>query len=343
MSERSKDLIAILLLLVFGALVWWFLYLVFAESSSKPFDKPIIVEIPHGATSRAVARILAENGVLLRPNLFVLVAKITGFESKLRAGYFRFKYRPSVWRCLRMLTRGGSFDVKITVPEGFTIYEIAGLAQRELGVDSVSFLQACRDTAILRKYGIDAPSMEGFLFPETYLVPKGISSESLVAIFHHEFRRRWRPEWGARAESLGLTLEQVVTLASIIEAEAHVKDEQGVISSVYHNRLKLGMPLQADPTAAYGLAKINEPVTPEDLRSKTPYNTYIYRGLPPGPICNPGEDAIKAALYPESTDYLYFVSRMDGTHIFSKTLKEHNKAINRVRRLIKVNKAKSKI
>ncbi len=312
-----------------------FLYSLFAVDTSVVFEKPIIVDIPPGANTSTAAEILLYEGVLHHPILFKFIARITGLHKKIRAGRFRF-YRPlSVWQVLKEITKGGSFDITITVPEGFTIFQIASLVSKKLDIDSVAFIAECRDTSLLAKFGIKSPSAEGFLFPNTYRIPMGISMDSVISIMFGEFRRRWENEYTSRAESLGMTIEEIVTLASIIEAEAHVECEQKIISSVYHNRLRKGMMLQADPTTIYGLRKFDRPLLLKDLDSDSPYNTYRNFGLPPGPICNPGIGAIEAALYPDSTDFLFFVSRGDGTHIFSKTIRQHHRAIQKIKNMLR--------
>ena len=310
-------------------------YILFAVDTSQSFPKPIYVEIPSGANTYDVAQILVNNRLLKHPRIFVYVSRITGIDKKIRAGRFRFEQPVSLWNLVKKLSRGGSFDITITIPEGFTIYEIAGLIQRKFAIDSVEFIADCQNTKILHKFHIHGPTIEGFLFPETYNIPKGIDADSIISIMFGEFSKRWKKEYSARAKNLKFSMLDVVTLASIIESEAHRKSEQSIISSVYHNRLKIGMMLQADPTTIYGLRKFDKPLIFKDLDDDSPYNTYRHFGLPPGPICNPGEDAIYAALYPDSTDYIYFVSRRDGTHIFSKTIQEHHKAIAMVKKIIR--------
>jgi len=312
----------------------WIGYLLFSVDTSISFDSPIYVEIPYGIGTRQVAKIFVDSEILKNPKIFVITALVTGRDKEIRAGRFRFERPLSVWQLIKNITRGGSFDISITIPEGFTIYAISGIVQKELGIDSVAFLAACRDTTLLKKIGIPGPTAEGFLFPETYNIPQGIEKDSLICIMFAEFIKRWSPEYQTYAASLGMSLLEIVTLASIIEAEAYVKSEQTVISSVYHNRLKIGMMLQADPTTIYGLKKFDKPLLLVDLDDDSPYNTYRRLGLPPGPICNPGEDAIRATLLPDSTEYLYFVSRRDGTHIFSRTIQEHHKAIREVKKII---------
>ena len=306
-------------------------YQLFSVDCSVRYEKPAWVEIPSGASTPHIASILHENGILKYPHLFSVTAFATGMDKKIRAGRFRFTAPISTWQLLKEITKGGSFDFLITIPEGFTIFKIAGLMENELGIDSLEFLATCRDTSLMRKLGIPAPNAEGFLFPETYSFPCNIGADSIISLMSAEFKRRWQQGSTARSESLEMTILEIITLASIIEAEAHIKQEQPIISSVYHNRLRIGMMLQADPTTIYALRKFDQQLTLADLEYESPYNTYKRLGLPPGPICNPGVFAIESALYPDSTNYLYFVSRRDGTHIFSTTLEDHHKAVQQVK------------
>ncbi len=326
----------VLLLLMIGLLalmIFDISFRLFATDTSQFYEKPIWVTIPQGTSPTKVSKILVEAGLLHSPRLFVFAAKLSGLDKHIRAGKFRFDYPISTWKILKMLTRGGSFDIRVTVPEGLTIWHIAGIMQRELAIDSVRFVEACKSESLLAIMGISSPSFEGFLFPETYNFPINVEPHSIISTMFNQFKARWKPEYSARAESLGMSTEEIVTLASIIEAEAHVKSEQTIISSVYHNRLAMDMMLQADPTTIYGLRKFDAPLTIEDLDDTSMYNTYRHKGLPPGPICNPGEPAIRAALFPDTTEFLYFVSRRDGTHIFSKTFDEHSSAIQYVKKL----------
>lgn len=333
--SKFLNSVIILLSVIIFIFVLLVAYRLFAVDTSLAFSKPVLVDIPSGASTAQVARFLVKAGVLKYPTIFVFTARITGKHKQIRAGRFSFSRPLSTWQILVKITRGGSFDVSITIPEGFNIFEIAGLVEEKLNIDSVAFIAACADTQLLKRLNIYGPTAEGFLFPETYHIPLGLGADSVISIMHNEFVRRWRPQYTARTESLKMEMLAVVTLASIIEKEAHIKEEQTVISSVYHNRLRLGMMLQADPTTIYGLRKFNSPLLLKDLDSDSPYNTYRYFGLPPGPICNPGEDAIIAALYPDSTEYLYFVSRRDGTHIFSETIQQHHRAIRQVKQMLR--------
>jgi UPF0755 protein len=180
----------------------------------------------------------------------------------------------------------------------------------------------------LKELGIAGTSLEGYLFPDTYQFPRNTSAKKIVVAMNDQLQKRWLPEWDDRLKQLSMTKHQALTLASIIEKESGGVAEQPVISSVFHNRLKKGMKLQADPTVIYGIPNFNGNITKEDLQTPTPYNTYVITGLPPGPIANPGVSAIKAALYPVTTNYLYFVANGQGGHIFSETLDDHNELVN---------------
>jgi len=333
MKNFTKIILVLLFLLILASL--WVGYQLFAIDTSISFVSPFYIEIPAGASTQQIKSILIDAGLLRNPGLFTYTARITGLHKEIRAGRFRFDKPVSTWQLLQILTSGGSFDIQITIPEGFTIYEIAGTMQNNLGIDSLAFLVACSNSDLLKKIGIPGPTTEGFLFPETYNIPRGIRPDSIISMMYGEFNRRWKPEFNRQAISMGMSCFEVVVLASIIEEEAHEKSEQPIISSVYHNRLRIGMMLQADPTTIYGIKKFDKPLLLIDLDSDSPYNTYRHFGLPPGPICNPGLGAIRAAMNPDSTDYFYFVSRRDGTHIFSKTIQEHHRAIQRIKKLIK--------
>jgi len=195
-------------------------------------------------------------------------------------------------------------------------------------IQKEAFLEACRDRVLLNKLGLPGKSVEGYLFPGTYLVGFHTDERSLITEMVREFRFR-TTAFSQLLEQSGLDLHQVVTMASMIEREAVSIEEMPLISSVFHNRLRAGMPLQSDPTAIYGIRVFGGTVTRQDVQRNTPYNTYRFKGLPPGPIGNPGIEAMRAALHPAATDYFYFVARKDGTHQFSRTLKEHNQGVRR--------------
>jgi len=230
---------------------------------------------------------------------------------------------------LAILEQGKIFCHKITIPEGYTIYQIAdllaakGLAKRE------NFINLATDPNLAKELGIQAKTLEGYLFPDTYYFNKGLSEKVIIKTMVNRFYSLMKPEWKEQSHKLGLTFHQVITLASLIEKETSNKEEKPIISAVYHNRLKAGIRLQCDPTVIYCLKNFNGKLRKEDLLIDSPYNTYKRYGLPPGPIANPGLDSIQAALYPAKVGYQYFVSKNDGTHYFSYTLKEHNRAVLR--------------
>jgi len=214
----------------------------------------------------------------------------------------------------------------VTFPEGYTIEQIADVLDRNELVEKKAFVSLAHNPAVLKKYNITGPSLEGYLYPDTYHLARGISSSAAVDTMVNRFRQLIGP-LEKRAEVVGMTIEDVIILASIVEKETGLAEERPMIASVFLNRLKQGMRLESDPTVIYGIKGFNGDLTRKDLREPTLYNTYVIRGLPIGPIANPGLEAIKAVLFPEETDYLYFVSKNDGSHQFSKTLSEHNKAV----------------
>jgi UPF0755 protein len=227
--------------------------------------------------------------------------------------------------------------VRFTAPEGLTLADLADLAQSRLGIPAESLLTAAADSAAAVRPAGTAPSLEGFLLPETYTLPLPVTAEALLQAMAAEFERRWNPAWDRRLDSLGLTRRELVTLASIVEGEARHDDERAIIAGVYHNRLERGMLLQADPTVQYAVqlatGERKTRLLFKDLEIDSPYNTYVHAGLPPGPVNSPGTRSIEAALYPAEVPWLYFVAGPDGRHVFSRTLADHNRAIAEIRRI----------
>ncbi len=285
------------------------------------------IEIRRGDTFAAAARQLGEKGVVSQPRLFALWARLRGLDTRVHRGLYRFEGAVSPRSVLDGLVRGRTVIHKVTIPEGFTLRQIGRLLESKGLVTPEKFAAAIADPSLLDSLG--AGSMEGYLFPTTYFFRALAMEEEIVRTMFAEFRDRFTPELEARAKELGLTRHQLVTLASIIEKEGGPGAEMPLVSAVFHNRLKRGMRLQSDPTVIYGLEDFNGNLTRGDLRSPGPYNTYRIRGLPPGPIANPGLVALKAALHPAEVDYLYFVSRNDGSHYFSESLREHNAAVRK--------------
>lgn len=294
----------------------------------------VSVRIPPGASTMEVARRLRAAGLVDRPRLFALYVGLHGAEGRLKAGRYRLDPDAGWGGFVSTLERGAVETVAVTIPEGFTVREIAPRIAELSGVSADSVRALARDSALVDRLGVPGPTLEGYLFPETYRFAEGTDPRRVLAAMVRRYRSFWTPERRARADSMGLTEREVVTLASIVEAEARWDRERPVIAAVYLNRIERGMLLQADPTVQYAL---DEPVPRlfyGHIRrvADDPYNTYTNPGLPPGPIGSPGEASLRAVLRPADVPYLYFVARPDGTHVFSRTLSEHNRARDRIRR-----------
>jgi UPF0755 protein len=291
------------------------------------------VTVPSGATMRMAADSLEAAGVIGSAKLFGLYAKVTKRDRNIKAGTYILD-RSSSWnQVIDALVAGKGIVFTVTIPEGWDLKTIIPNVARIMKVDSAALDSAARDTALIRRLGIPTPTLEGYLFPETYLLPEDSDARPIVRRLVAEFERRWKPEWNEQLTKIGMTRHQVMTLASIIEKEARVATERPIISAVYHNRLKRGMMLQADPTVLYALGRHANRVLYRDLEVKSPYNTYRNVGLPPGPIASPGIASIEAALFPADVPFLYFVAHPDGHHEFRATMREHNEAVRRMRAL----------
>lgn len=298
---------------------------------------PERVTLPPGAAFSAVADTLRAHGVIGNRRLFKLLARIRGVDRSVQAGVYEFPPGTPPWKVLGVLSRGAALSEKLTVPEGLTIPEVAALAAGRLGVPEDIVVAAARNGAAASALlGFKVPSFEGFLRPETYSLPVGTRADELVRIMAQEFKDQWEPGWTARLDSLRMTQLQLVTLASIVEGEARADDERETIAGVYHNRLKIGMALQADPTVQYAITLATGKRKPrlfvKDYHFPSPYNTYLHPGLPPGPVNSPSRRSLQASLYPAKVPYLYFVAGPDGRHVFAKTYDEHLRNIARLRR-----------
>jgi len=328
-GKKQKGFIGIFggLGLAFLVLVGLFLFVLFAPNSAVPRGAQKVVLIERGLNVYQIAGRLHEAGIVRHPGRFVLAAKLLGVAKKLKAGRYEITAEEAKpLRLLRILRSGRVSSIRVTIPEGLTCRQIAGKLHREIALDSARFMAVVRDSALLRQYGLQAPSLEGFLFPDTYDFFWGESERAVVRRMVDHFFAVLPDSVRRKAEEMGWSLVRLVTLASIIQGEAMVKSEMPVISAVYHNRLRRGMLLQADPTLQYLIPNGPRRLTNRDKQIDSPYNTYRYPGLPPGPINNPGLAAIIAAAFPADTPYLYFVANGDGTHTFSRTLREHLRA-----------------
>ena len=295
-------------------------------------NKNIEIEIPRGSTFRQAVEILSKDRLVRDKNLFLFLGRINGMERKIKAGYYSMKGPLNPYTVFRMLKKGQIIEYEITIVEGDSLREIAEkLSERDI-ISKEDFKRLSTDKKFLFSHGIDSPTFEGYLFPDTYKVPKGMDPEEAIDLMIVRMREKYSDELRVRAAELGLSEREVLTLASIIEKEAETDAERPLISAVYHNRLRKGMLLQADPTSVYGIKSSGEKITEKDVRRKTPYNTYVIKGLPPGPIASPGIKAIRAALYPAKVPYMFFVSNNDGTHKFSVTPAEHQVAVEMYRK-----------
>jgi len=285
-----------------------------------------VITIPEGMSLKEVAGSLESKGIITNKTVFILWTRLMGNSRQIKAGEYRLSSDMEPIRIMEILTRGIIITYPVIIPEGFSIEQIGDILAANDLVDKTRFISLAHEPDILQKYGISGPSLEGYLYPDTYQFGRGLSPALIIDVMVKRFWEIMEP-YRKRIEALGMTVEKVVTLASIVEKETGRSEEMPVIAGVFLNRLRKGMRLDSDPTVIYGMNDFAGNLTRKDLLESTPYNTYVIRGLPPGPIANPGLASIKAVLYPAETDYLYFVSKNDGTHYFSRTIEEHNRAV----------------
>jgi len=289
------------------------------------------IYVPPGANAAKVAGLLKEQGILHTKLPFRLWLRHNGFDRSLKAGEYRFSGMSTPIEIAERLSRGDVYSRSITIPEGLTAFETADLLVRGGFGDREKFEAAILRAGLIRDLNQSAQNLEGYLFPETYRFGRRDDEEAIIGAMVNQFRSRMNKLLGESPLPDGWTVARIVTMASMIEKEVKTPSEQPIVASVMVNRLRLNMTLGIDATIIYAMKLAgtwNGNIRRSDLRMESPYNTYIYRDLPPGPICNPGESAIRAALNPEKTDYLYYVSKNDGTHQFSKDLRSHNNAVN---------------
>ncbi len=317
-------------LLVLVALYALGLYFEMLEPVSTK-KNPKIVFISPGTPVKEVAELLEREGLIRNKYVFLLEAARAGVLESLKAGEYELSPHMSVRDIIKVLHEGRVVTHIVTIPEGSNIWDVARLLAKSGLVKRKQFIKKALDEEVAKSFGIPGPTVEGFLFPDTYFFVKGMSVEDIMKRMVNRFWEVWK-KYEGRAEELGLSVYEVVTLASIVEKEAVLSREKPLIAAVYWNRLKRGMPLQADPTVRYALRRFRGKLYYKHLRVRNPYNTYRYPGLPPTPISNPGEESIRAVLYPAKVPYLYFVSKGDGSHYFSTTYREHLRAIRKYRR-----------
>lgn len=298
------------------------------------------VVIPAGAAFAEVTDSLVAAGLVRRPVWFRAIARARQVDRRVQAGVYRIPAGTGTWALLDILASPATaIALRFTVPEGLTAADVADLAQAQLGIPRDSVLAAVQDRARVDSIAPGAPSLEGFLFPETYLLRPGVTAGDLVRTMTAQFLTAWDPAWDRRLDTLEIDRADLVTLASIVEGEARVDEERPVIAGVYWNRLRRGMALQADPTVQYALqlrtGRRKPRLFEKDYGIDSPYNTYLHPGLPPGPVLSPGRRSLEATLYPADVPFLYFVAGPDGRHRFSRTYDEHLRAVAAARRALR--------
>lgn len=300
---------------------------------SQPTDEhpPRQIHIPQGASAHWIGELLERENLVQSARVFALTVRLKGLGHKLEAGTYLLDGTRTTAGIIQDLLKAPIQTQRATIPEGLTRYEIAAHLHHEGLVDSTRFIAATEDPRLIRALGIEAESLEGYLFPETYFLDMKTDERAIIELMVDQFRSVFADSLLERLGSLDLSLHQAVTLASIVEREAVAAAERPVISGVFQRRLKLNRRLESCATVEYALGIHKKRLTNADLQVKSPFNTYRHRGLPPGPIGNPGRAAILATLFPTDTEYLYFVARGDGTHIFSRTNKEHERAKRQIK------------
>jgi peptidoglycan lytic transglycosylase G len=328
-----RFLILVILVLILGAgYAYVALYLPYQGFPTEG----VYVDIPHGASQRTIARLLAENGVVRSRFAFEALCRERKRHT-LEAGEYFFDRPVTSFDVFDALANGRVYVKELVIPEGFTMFDIADLAASQGFLSRAEFLASAGDPSPILDLAPDAPSLEGFLFPATYEFPRHMTGKDMTAAMVKHFRQVWNSLPQADAPTPHHTVQDVVTLASLVERETPRPEERPHVAGVFTNRLRVGQPLQCDPTVAYALTlagKYSGKLEGADLSFASPYNTYHNRGLPPGPIANPGEASLRAALDPSPTEDFYFVANTEGGHFFSKTLREHNQNVARYRHLL---------
>ena len=334
-TELKRIFITLTILLITGYVVMKgagiALFAISAKDSGS--TETVVVEITRGQNINEIAQSLSSRSVISDTTKFVRLGRLARKLNKIKAGEYKLSASMSPLQIYRIITSGVSIGHLFTVREGQNMYEIADNLQNKGFTTSARFLSLCKSPNFMTSIGFPnppPPSLEGYLFPDTYSLNKQTAIEEIVKRMVKRFQNVWTEEHQRLSEQMGMTQHEVITLASVIEKETGVPYERPVISSVFHNRLKKRMRLQSDPTTIYGIwEKFQGNIHKEDLHKPTPYNTYTISGLPIGPIANPGKEAIEAALHPASSDYLFFVSHNDGTHEFTRSFREHSMAVKK--------------
>lgn len=343
MRKAGKVLVRLVVAATFTGLACLVAFLLVVGWWNRELDLPykgylepeVVVGVPRGEPLNRIASRLEEAGIIRSAELLRLYYRVSPGAEHLKAGDYRFSGPVSLREVISMLSRGEAIQNRVTIPEGYDLVQIM-VAFIQSGYGSVEgFGQAITRTDLIADLDPEARDLEGYLLPDTYLLPPEAGETEIIQAMVGNFRGFWTEDRRARAQELGMTVRQVVTLASLIEKETGLAEERPLVSAVFHNRLRLGMKLACDPTVVYAVRTVKEYdgiIHQSDLRLDSPYNTYLYPGLPPGPIASPGAKSIDAALYPAESDHLFFVSRNDGSHYFSSSYRDHAQAVQRYQR-----------
>lgn len=340
---HKKVFVCLLLLLFFLSPLIYFLLI---PPSKVSQNKTFLIK--KGMPLRKISVMLEQEGIIKNKEFFIGMAALFGKKGKIKAGEYEFHTRMLPLEVLDSLVRGQVKQHLITIPEGYTISQIGQLLEELSVVEKAAFLQKATSPAFIASLGLsehftnqiedskkgDRLTLEGYLFPNTYHFIKEMETEEAIRMMTHQFRKIFGPDLIEKASLIGFSPREIMILASIIEKETSLPEEKPLVSAVFHNRLKQRIPLQSDPTVIYGIKNFDGNLTKKHLLTPSPYNTYLYLGLPPTPICNPGKDSILAALNPASSSYLYFVSKNDGSHHFSESYTDHRRAVEKYQRSI---------
>ena len=323
-------IIVIVFLLLLSAGLSLFIFVPYKTPDSKPLQ----FEITNGMSLNKISDLLEKEKVIYSANLFKVFVILTGKGRKIRSGQYVLEEKFSLYQLLNLLEQGKEELVAVTIPEGRNMKEIFEILSKSKIENSKNYHAVSKDKSLIQEVSVSGKisTLEGFLFPETYMFSPRASEEVILRKMIQVFWKSLPDNFAQKSNKVGLTMYQAIILASIIEKETSVETERTTISSVFHNRLKRRMPLATDPTVIYGIKNFSGNLTRKHLRTRTPYNTYLNVGLPPSPIASPGIKSLLAAVTPSKTDYLYFVATGDGKHKFSKTYREHNKAVNKYQR-----------
>ncbi|MFO8057604.1 MAG: endolytic transglycosylase MltG [bacterium] len=326
--RRMGKVFLILFVIAAGLALWQYLdYKSYISSPDPALQEPRLLDIQPGMNFSRVAELLRSEGVISNRTWFKVMAEVRDLTTKVQAGQYTFRPDMTPLQMLDMITRGDVTTVRLLMPEGLDVYEIAEEVGRLGPWSEERFLELATSEQKSNEYGVPVSTLEGYLFPAVYDLKMSMTEEDIIALMVKRGKREATAARQKKAEKMGFTWHEVLTLASLIQKETSINKEMKTISGVFHNRLDKNMMLQCDPTAVYGDGNFEPPIKKSDLARLSPYNTYLHFGLPPGPICNPGEKAIEAALNPEKHDYLYFVATGEGGHNFAEKLRQHRKNV----------------